>query len=34
MGGFLAGGAVLLKSNKEYVLTFIILAQLLVDYQF
>jgi hypothetical protein len=34
MRGFLAGGAVLLKKNKEYVLIFIILAQGLVDYQF
>jgi hypothetical protein len=32
MRGFLAGGVLLLKSNKEYVLTFIILAQVLVDY--
>jgi hypothetical protein len=34
MKGFLASGVVLLKSNKEYVLTFNILAQVLVDYIF
>jgi hypothetical protein len=34
MRGFLAGGVLLLKSNKEYVLTFNILAQILVDYHF
>jgi hypothetical protein len=34
MIGFLAGGVLLLKSNKEYVLTFNILAQILVDYSF
>jgi hypothetical protein len=34
MRGFLVGGVLLLKSNKEYVLTFIILAQVLVDYHF
>jgi hypothetical protein len=34
MRGFLAGGVLLLKSNKGYVLTFIILAQVLVDYHF
>jgi hypothetical protein len=34
MRGFLAGGVLLLKSNKEYVLTFIILAQVLVGYHF
>jgi hypothetical protein len=34
MRGFLAGGVLLLKSNKEYVLTFIILAQVLIDYHF
>jgi hypothetical protein len=31
MIGFLATGFLLLKSNKEYVLTFKILAQVLVD---
>jgi hypothetical protein len=30
----MAGGILLLKSNKEYVLTFNILAQVLVDYHF
>jgi hypothetical protein len=30
MRGFLAGGILLLKSNKEYVLTFNILAPILV----
>jgi hypothetical protein len=30
----LAGGVLLLKSNKEYVLTFNILAQILVIYHF
>jgi hypothetical protein len=34
MRGVLAGGVLLLKGNKEYVLTFIILAQVLVDYHF
>jgi hypothetical protein len=34
MKGFLASGVVLLKSNKEYVLTFNNLAQILVDYSF
>jgi hypothetical protein len=34
MRGFLAGGVLLMKSNKEYVLTFNILAQILVDYHF
>jgi hypothetical protein len=34
MKGFMVGGVLLLKSNKEYVLTFIILAQVLVDYPF
>jgi hypothetical protein len=34
MKGFLASGVLLLKSNKEYVLTFKILAQVLVDYSF
>jgi hypothetical protein len=34
MKGFMAGGVLLLKSNKEYVLTFNILAQVLVDYHF
>jgi hypothetical protein len=33
-GRLLAGGVLLLKSNKEYVLTFNILAQVLVDYHF
>jgi hypothetical protein len=32
MRGFLVGGVLLLKSNKEYVLTFNILAQILVNY--
>jgi hypothetical protein len=32
MRGFLAGGVLLPKSNKEYALTFNILAQVLVDY--
>jgi hypothetical protein len=31
MRDFLAGGVLLLKSNKEYVLAFNILAQILVD---
>jgi hypothetical protein len=31
MKGFLAGSVLLLKSNEEYVLTFNILAQILVD---
>jgi hypothetical protein len=30
----LVGGVLLLKSNKEYVLTFNILAQIIVDYHF
>jgi hypothetical protein len=30
MRGFMAGGVLLLKNNKEYVLTFNILAQVLV----
>jgi hypothetical protein len=34
MKGFLATGIPLLKSNKEYVLTFKILAQVLFDYYF
>jgi hypothetical protein len=34
MKGFLATGFLLLKSNKEYVFTFKILAQVLVDYFF
>jgi hypothetical protein len=34
MRGFLTGDVLLLKSNKEYVLTFNILAQFLVDYHF
>jgi hypothetical protein len=34
MKGFMAGGLILLKSNKEYVLTFNILAQVLVYYNF
>jgi hypothetical protein len=34
MKGFMAGGVPLLKGNKEYVLTFNILAQVLVDYHF
>jgi hypothetical protein len=34
MKGFVAGGVLLLKSNEEYVLTFNILAQILVDYYF
>jgi hypothetical protein len=34
MIGFLASGVLLLKSNKEYVLTFGILAQFPVDYHF
>jgi hypothetical protein len=34
MRGFLAGGVLLLKSNKEHALTFNILAQILVDYHF
>jgi hypothetical protein len=34
MKDFLASGVLLLKSNKEYVLTFNILAQILVDYSF
>jgi hypothetical protein len=34
MRGFLVGGVFLLNSNKEYVLTFKILAQILVDYSF
>jgi hypothetical protein len=34
MKGFLATGVLLLKRNKEYVLTFKILAQILVDYSF
>jgi hypothetical protein len=34
MRGFMAGGVLLLKSNKEYVLTFNILAQVPVDYHF
>jgi hypothetical protein len=32
MRGVLAGGVLLLKSNKEYVFTFNILAQIPVDY--
>jgi hypothetical protein len=32
MKGFLADGVLLLKSNKEYALTFNILEQVLVDY--
>jgi hypothetical protein len=34
MKGFLDGGVLLLKTNKECVLTFNILAQILVDYSF
>jgi hypothetical protein len=34
MRGFWQVEFLLLKSNKEYVLTFIILAQVLVDYHF
>jgi hypothetical protein len=34
MKGFLASGILLLKRNKEYILTFKILAQVLVDYSF
>jgi hypothetical protein len=34
MRGFWLVEFLLLKSNKEYVLTFIILAQVLVDYHF
>jgi hypothetical protein len=34
MNDFLASGVLLLKSNKEYVLTFNILAQILVAYHF
>jgi hypothetical protein len=34
MKGFLASGVLLLKNNKEYVLTFKILAQILDDYSF
>jgi hypothetical protein len=34
MRGFLAGGVLLLKGNTEYLLTFNILAQILVDYHF
>jgi hypothetical protein len=34
MRGFLAGGVLLLKGNKEYVLTFKILAQIVIDYHF
>jgi hypothetical protein len=34
MTGFSAGGVLLLKSNKEYALNFIILAEVLVDYHF
>jgi hypothetical protein len=34
MRGFLASGVLLLKSNKKYVLTFKILAQILIDYSF
>jgi hypothetical protein len=34
MKGFFASGVLLGKSNKEYVLTFKILAQILVDYSF
>jgi hypothetical protein len=30
----MAGEVLLLKSNKEYVLTFNILAQVLIDYHF
>jgi hypothetical protein len=30
----MAGGVLLLKSDKEYVFTFNILAQVLVDYHF
>jgi hypothetical protein len=30
----MAGGVLLLKSNKEYVPTFNILAQVLVDYHY
>jgi hypothetical protein len=31
MRGFMAGGVLLLKNNKGYVLTFNILAQVIVD---
>jgi hypothetical protein len=34
MRGFLASGVLLMKSNKEYVLTFNILAHILVDSSF
>jgi hypothetical protein len=34
MKGFLAGGVLLLKSDKECVFTFNILAQIVVDYHF
>jgi hypothetical protein len=34
MRGFLASGVLLLKRNKEYVLTFTILAQFIVHYSF
>jgi hypothetical protein len=34
MRGYLASGVLLLKSNKEYVLTFNILSWILVDYSF
>jgi hypothetical protein len=34
MKGVLASGVLLLKSNKDYVLTFKILPQILVDYSF
>jgi hypothetical protein len=34
MNGSMASGVLLLKSNKEFVLTFKILAQILVDYSF
>jgi hypothetical protein len=32
MRGFLAGGVLLLESNREHVPTFNILAEVLVDY--
>jgi hypothetical protein len=34
MRGFLVGGVLLPKGNEEYVRTFNILAQILVDYYF
>jgi hypothetical protein len=34
MKGILATGVSFVESNKEYVLTFTILAQVLVDYPF